>query len=125
MPTNTELIAQLKNERATVAGQREAFEQSVADATKRLSQIDTAIEALGGEVQRKLTGPTATEIVEAAARAVSAGQVFDNAALKRMATTMYPHMADKIKTGIYTAVNALLKKKKLIRAAGGFAVAPL
>jgi len=125
MPTNNELIDILKRERVTVLDQRTLFEQNAADATKRLNEIDAAVSALGGIVVKKSSAPSVTDIVEAAARSTAKGATFDNAALRRLATAMYPAEADKIKTGVYNAVQKLMAKKVIVKAPGGYQLVPI
>lgn len=130
--SNDEIIKVLKEERVKVCEQKASLEEQSKATLTRIKQIDESILALGGTVDQRRESPPIATIIEAAARSLPAGTVFDHADLKAKATAIYPTLVEKIKTGVYSATAALLKKKVFIRESanpgtgskGGFKLAP-
>lgn len=116
----TEILQQLRDQLKAATERRNS---AAADCAK----LGAAIAALEGKAPAPVGNgsvapkpPTVVSLVEEAVMALPAGATFDKPSIRIKAQTLFPRQAERISTGVYGAVDTLLKLKKIKLAPGGY-----
>lgn len=123
---NPEFLEKMRERRREVI-------RDIAVLTTEKLQLDGALAALEGRpagAPVAADGPTVTEMVLEAAKVFvelhktsGLAVVFDKKNLKESAIGLFPAACEKIKTGVYGAVEKLVRDNKFKRTNGGFELA--
>lgn len=119
MPTNTEIVIQLKEERAILV-------DAITANQKRVDQLTAAIDALegrtnsGGQPSGMKVSDIFLEVAKEMTARLGTGAVFDRGALVEDACKKYPESRGRIRSGQYSALQTLKRQKKIDLAPGGF-----
>ena len=116
----SEIIAKLNEERGALERLKATVQEQLRAAEGGIDRIDRAIEVLTGQETAARKGVSVVALLDEVTKTFGPGQVFDQHMLREKAYTLFPTSKAKLKTGVYGAVQVLVKKGKLVRCQGGF-----